>query len=243
MTRIDISYANYHDCQKYGVENLPWEWGKYWILNEHPPRKLIVATIVNEPSGNFLDIYKRIEQPHIFHNIIFGDSSNFPAYIKLDRRNLRDRIVLTTKINQVVSWDSAFIFMNSQEKMHLWECLNAYLDLQFSFTITLLKMLNVDAEVVEFLRSPFLKPLNHVYQKEIGSSDFEEFNRLFPLVSEAEKKSLFLSEKNIIDFDQLMSIPYFDIINPNSFPDPEKAKIILSPIKLSYIGMHFQIDQ
>ena len=234
--KIGLSYANFNDCTNFRIRPIPWEWGKHWVIKQIDCQAETIAIVVNDPLGNYIEIYNKIFQPHIFTNLIYG-SVGLPYHNLLCKLNTHDLSKYDGVFDQVLSWDSAIFFMDKSDRQQFWNQIDAHLRPNSIIAVSFLKFLNMSPEISNFMNNPFHQKINHHYRGEIEIVDFKQAPLLWPIMRSASEDGLFLSDQYLFDSKEYLTIPHLELIDPFSYENPYEALKSLKASVVAYQGI------
>jgi len=237
VSTVAVSYPKYADCKRYYIKPVPWEWGRAWVSEQTQKEVQTLGVIVNEATGNFLEVYKRIPQVHMFHNILYG-SSSFPFHAMSIKFNVLELENCTEQFDQIISWDSSVFFMDKYDRLRFWKQIDRLLKNNAIVSVSFVKFLRVSKEFILFMNSSLHKSLNHHYRGEVDEEDFSHAPRLGPLMVLAKKKKLFLSDEILTQKNEFICPRHVDLIDMAQFPDPVEAYNCLENSIVSWEGIH-----
>ena len=230
------SYALYSDCQKWGINYIPWIWGETWVKMNHGYEYQIIGLVRNTPDGIIISIYKKIEQNHIYHNIILS-AEPFLFHVFLENIHSYEYKKPQYRIDLLISWDSSILFMNKKNRILFWENLGGIISITGRIIMSFIIFESMSKRSIVFMNSQIFKNSNHHFRGNFDIEDTSGFNLLNnKLISSGVAKCL----KNKNGTDKIF-LKYFDVVDSNSFSNKVDAIKYLSNVKVSYFGFKIQL--
>jgi hypothetical protein len=238
-----FSYATYDSCRSFDIPPIPWMWGECWVLAQMDPYAEKIAKLLNTPSGNYMEIYERTPQPHPFINLLSGTGQLLYHTLKY-RLNGNDFSMCHEKINQVISWDSAIIFMDVDKRRPFWTSMERCMAPGGKITVAFNHFFRVSDAAALYMNSKVFRELNHHFRANFQPSDLDGAGRIWNEILSSGGFHLFrnIPEKDLFRKTDVMCIPYFDLIDPKCFPDTDEAKSCLKEIFVSAIGIDITLE-
>ena len=151
---------------------------------------------------------------------------------------------ITWKFNQVLSWDSSVIFMEQYERRAFWENIERCLLPGGRITVAWNHFLYMAEEDVLFMNREEFRSVNHHFRGNAMPSDFKSALQIFREISRSNGYQEFcavVGHDSLPDSD-VMSIPYFDLIDPACFSGAVSEQNSLKGVCLSATGIDIVLN-
>jgi hypothetical protein len=234
---VSFSYANYQDCKRYDIKPIPWLWGENWVRERINHGVKTIGVLVNRPDGTFIEIYKKINQPHTFYNMVIQPHP-LPWHIHVNTISIDLIKECDILFNQIISWDSSVIFMGQNERRYFWSNIEQCLSPTGRITLAWNHFNNMTEIEVDFMNSKEFRCINHHFRGNFDPSDFDFALRIRRGANESKGYLQFceMTKNDLLPDSDVMCIPYFDLIDPTCFLDTVDSLKKLKRICLSTIG-------
>lgn len=237
---VSFSYANYDDCKRYDIEPIPWLWGEYWVKERINHDAETIGVVTNKPNGNFLEIYKKIEQKHPFHNLIL-QSSPLPWHVLYETIPLcaihKSKIIF----DQLISW-AAIEYLTDEERLYFFNNVVHRLYVKGSLLLSFKHFFKLHYNAFLFFNSEWISSLNHQYPSHV---DLKTILSKVPQLELSDSSDNILyaysfekySEEDLIQCPEIISIKYFDLIDRKTFYDKKEVIPIIKNVMVGYTGI------
>jgi hypothetical protein len=243
---VPFAYANYEDCGRYDIEPIPWLWGEYWVRERIDHCAKIIGIIVNKPHGTFIDVYKRITQPHPYDNLVVCHQplSWHIVYDKIPIDNLDN---CSFKFDQLLSWN-AIHFITDIERLRLFKKISDVLHTEkSSLVFSFLHRLNLSSEGLSFFKSKRYKKNNHQYHSHVNLKKILSTFKSLNLIKFSESIQYAYGfdnydEKCLIENKEIITSKQFDVIDIDQFSDVKDIIPVIEDAYISWAGIHLKFD-
>lgn len=243
---IQYSYATYSDCKLFEIKPIPWLWGENWVIDKIDQSCKKIGCLVNKQEGSFLEIYKQMQQPHFFLNILYN-AQPFPWHSLVEVIPLDEIENCSHQLDQVISWDSLH-FLTKTERMDSLTKISKLMNPEKSIMVfSFLHRLNMSDEAHAFFSSERYKKTNHQYH---SSVNIKEMISLFSNndydISCKEALCAYgfknYNEKYLIDNVNIITSKQFDVIDIDYFKDIPEIIPVIENVYISYAGISLKFD-